>query len=97
MTGHGIALAIKRAVFRAAVPESPGIVSLTVEPRWFHSSFFPDPLPQPSLVIASPADRLVPVCQSEEFARVVGAKTHIFGVGEGVAHDLPLNITAGLS
>ena len=78
---------VKRAVFRAAVPESPGIQSLTVEPRWFHSSFFPNPLQQPSLVIASPADRLVPICQSEEFARVIGAKTHFFGAAEGVAHD----------
>lgn len=78
---------IKRAVFRAAVPESPGLQNLINEPRWFHSSFFPTPLQQPSLVIASPADRIVPVSQSKEFARVIGAKTHLFAEAAGVAHD----------
>ncbi len=78
---------VKRAVFRAAVPESPGIQSLVLEPRWFHSGFFPVPLQQPSFVIASPADRIVPLSQSEEFARVIGAGTHLFEEAAGVAHD----------
>ena len=78
---------VKRAVFRAAVPESPGIQSLAFEPHWFHSSFFPTPLQQPSLVIASLSDRIVPVSQSEEFARVIGARTHLFEETAGVAHD----------
>ncbi len=78
---------VKRAVFRAAVPESPGIQSLIFEPQWFHSGFFPPPLQQPSLVIASPADRIVPVTQSEEFARAIGAGTHVFDEVAGVAHN----------
>ncbi|MBU8912749.1 MAG: alpha/beta hydrolase [Spirochaetales bacterium] len=78
---------VKRAVFRAAVPEGPGIQSLAFEPHWFHSAFFPTPLQQPSLVIASPADRIVPVSQSEEFARVIGAGTHLFEEAAGVAHN----------
>jgi pimeloyl-ACP methyl ester carboxylesterase len=77
----------KRAVFKAAVRESPGIQSLGFEPRWFHSDYFPTPLLQPSLVIASPADRIVPVAQSEEFAGVLGGRAHLFDEEEGVAHD----------
>ncbi|MEE8441504.1 MAG: alpha/beta fold hydrolase, partial [Spirochaetia bacterium] len=78
---------VRRAVFRAAVPESPGIQSLIFEPHWFHSGFFSVPLQQPSLVIASPADRIVPLSQSEEFARTIGARTHLFEEAAGVAHD----------
>jgi pimeloyl-ACP methyl ester carboxylesterase len=78
---------VKRAVFRAAVREHDGIQSITYEPRWFHSGFFTEPLSQPSLVIASSADRIVPVSQSEDFARTIGAKTHLFSSEEGVAHD----------
>jgi pimeloyl-ACP methyl ester carboxylesterase len=77
----------RRAVFKAAVPESPGIQSLGFEPRWFHSDAFPTPLLQPCLVIASSADRIVPATQSEAFAEVIGAKTHLFDEESGVAHD----------
>jgi len=76
---------VRRSVFRSAVREKPGIQSLTFERRWFHSAFFPEPLPLPSLVIASPGDRMVPLSQSLEFARVLGSSTYV--TGTDVAHD----------
>ena len=77
----------KRAVFRAAVPESPGIQALTFERRWFHTDFFSEPLSQPALVVASACDRVVPFSQSESFARAIGARFHLLEEREGVAHD----------
>lgn len=79
--------AVRRSVFRAAVREKPGIQTLTFESRWFHSAFFPEPLEQPVLVIASPGDRIVPLSQSLEFARVLGASTHVLELDPPVAHD----------
>ena len=78
---------IRRSVFRSAVRESPGIQALTFERRWFHSAFFPVPLVQPTLVVASPGDRIVPVSQSVEFAKVLGATTHVMELEPAVAHD----------
>ena len=78
---------VQRQVFRSAVPEAPAIQALTFERQWFHTSFFPEPLPQPSLVVASHADRIVPVSQSLEFARVVGAQVHVFPADERIGHD----------
>ena len=78
---------MKRALFRAAVPEQDGIQRLTAERHWFHSSFFNEPLAQPSLVIASRADRIVPASQSERFAAAIGARAHLLGPDQGVAHD----------
>lgn len=78
---------VQRAIFRAAVPEPPGIQNLAFETHWFHTGEFAEPLPQPTLVIASEADRIVPVGQSLDFARVIGARVHVFSMNEGLGHD----------
>jgi len=74
-------------VFKNAVKESPEIQALAAQKKWFHTDTFPQSLPQPALVIASAADRIVPVSQSLSFAEALGARTHIFEEPDIVAHD----------
>lgn len=78
---------VRRAVFKSAQPESAELQKIQFERRWFHTDMLSERLPQPSMVIASPADRLVPVSQSEEFAQTIGAAVHIFDESLGVAHN----------
>jgi pimeloyl-ACP methyl ester carboxylesterase len=78
---------LQRAAFRAAVPEAPAIQALTFEKRWFHTDYFTEPLAQSALVIASEADRIVPVEQSVRFAEAIGARQHIFPAAEDVGHN----------
>ena len=78
---------VQRAVFKAAVPEAPAIQALTFEPRWFHTELLTEKLAQPSLVIASEADRVVPHEQSKVLAEVIGARFHLFPEAMNVGHD----------
>jgi predicted alpha/beta hydrolase family esterase len=78
---------LQREVFANAVAEAPALRELTVQPRHFHTDLFTGPLPVPSLVIASEADRIVPASQSRAFAEVLGSETLILPARERVGHD----------
>ena len=80
-------LPIQKRIFAAAVPESPALRELNLTPRFFHTDRFSSPLPVPSLVLASRADRIVPAARSEEFGRVLGSTLAIWPEAEGVGHD----------
>lgn len=80
-------IGIQKEVFANAVPEAPALRELTVQRRHFHTDLFTETLPVPSLVIASEADRIVPVDQSRAFGEVLGSELMILPRGEGIGHD----------
>lgn len=78
---------VQKEVFANAVPEAPALREITVQRRHFHTDLFTEPLPVPSLVIASEADRIVPVDQSRAFAKVLGSDLMVLPRNERVGHD----------
>lgn len=78
---------VQKEVFANAVPEAPALREITVQRRHFHTDLFTEPLPVPSLVIASEADRIVPVDQSRAFAKVLGSELMVLPRNERVGHD----------
>ena len=80
-------VSVQKEIFRRAVPEADAIRSLGFQKTWFHTALFTAPLPVPSLVICSEADRVVPIASSLEFARVLGSRTIVLPAEESVGHD----------
>ena len=78
---------IQKEVFANAVPEAPALREIAVQRRHFHTDLFTEPLPVPSLVIASEADRIVPADQSRAFGDVLGSELMILPRAERVGHD----------
>ena len=85
--GPAIPTERQRALFDRAVREQPGLRSLPWQREWFHSRSFPNGLEQPSVVIASAADRVVPAAQTRAFAAAIGAVYHEFPASEQIGHD----------
>lgn len=80
-------VADQKYVFAKAVPESSALRSVIFQPTWFHTDAFEQPLRQPSLVIASSEDRIVPSAESRQFAAVLGAEYTEFDARDNVGHD----------
>ncbi|TVQ29175.1 MAG: alpha/beta fold hydrolase [Spirochaetaceae bacterium] len=78
---------VQRAVFASAVPEAPALRELSFQRSWFHTARFDEPLSVPTLVVASEADRIVPVAQSSAFAAAIAATLRVFPGADGIGHD----------
>ncbi|MFP4373600.1 MAG: alpha/beta hydrolase [Spirochaetaceae bacterium] len=78
---------IQKSIFKRAVDESPELKELLFRPKRFHTDLFDGPLPVPTLVVASEADRIVPVRESLEFAERLGAATEVYAAARGIGHD----------
>jgi alpha-beta hydrolase superfamily lysophospholipase len=78
---------IQKSMFKRAVDESDELKSLIFQPKRFHTELFDAPLPVPSLVVASEADRVVPARESLEFAERIGAATEVYEARRTVGHD----------
>lgn len=78
---------LQKELFDQAVDESPELMALAFQKRWFHTDFFTEALQQPTLVIYSEDDRVIRPLESQKFARVLGAETRVFPKERGVAHD----------
>lgn len=77
----------QKYLFARAVPESAELQSEIFKRTWFHTDRFPKPLHQPSLVIASSEDRIVPSAESRQFAAVLGAQYVEFDATQDVGHN----------
>lgn len=78
---------IQKSIFKRAVDESPELKALIFQPKRFHTDLFDGPLLVPTLVVASEADKVVPVHESLEFADRLGAATAVYGARRKVGHD----------
>ncbi len=78
---------IQKRIFSQAVDEPPELLEMAFQKRWFHTDFFTEPLAQPTLVIYSESDRIVPPLETQHFARALGAETRVLPRERRVAHD----------
>jgi len=78
---------LQKELFEQAVDESPELMSLAFQKRWFHTDFFPEGLFQRSLAIYSEADHIVHPEETKQFAEALGAEIRLFPADRGVAHD----------
>jgi pimeloyl-ACP methyl ester carboxylesterase len=74
-------------MFKRAVDESPELQALLFRKRRFHTDLFDGPLPVPTLVVASEADRIVPAAESKAFAARLGAVLSVYDAHWNIGHD----------
>lgn len=79
--------AVQKRLFQRAVVESPGLQDDVYQRRAALVEEIASPLAQPSLVITSDADQIVPSDESVALAERLGARVHRFSQGERVGHD----------
>jgi predicted alpha/beta hydrolase family esterase len=77
----------QKYIFANAVPESDALRETVFAPTWFHTDTFTETLPQPSIAVASEADRIVPFHQTRAFAETLGARLVRFEASRRVGHD----------
>ncbi len=77
----------QRRIFDHAVRESKELQDEIFERRWFHTDYFPPPLEQPSLVVASAYDKTVPMQQTLQFADALDAERIVLDYSRKVAHN----------
>ncbi|HUX51981.1 MAG TPA: alpha/beta hydrolase [Spirochaetia bacterium] len=78
---------IQKRMFSEVVAETPALLDAVLAETQFHTTVLTHRLSQPSLVMASEADKVVPVAQSKALAGAIGAELSIFTASERVAHD----------
>lgn len=85
--GPDVPVKIQKDLFAKAVKEEQTVQEAAASKTWFHTDAFPNTLPMKSLVIASELDHIVPFYETLNFAKALGAETHVFAASERVGHD----------
>ena len=78
---------IQKQMFGQVVAETPALLDAVLAETQFHTTVLTHRLSQPSLVMASEADKVVPAAQSKALAGAIGAELSIFTASERVAHN----------
>ncbi len=85
--GPGTPVRLQKELFRRAVPESPALMQAVLARRPFFLDAFESPLPVPSLVLCSDADRITAADDSVRLAALLGADTERLPGTLGIGHD----------
>lgn len=85
-SGH-TPVSLQKELFKNAVPETLRLQEELFSPGRFRSEEFVAPLSQPSLAVASAADRIVPLRETRELADRLGALLYVYEPSRHVGHD----------
>jgi len=78
---------VQKSLWKKVVKESDELQEILFSDQWFHTDNLNKTLAQDSLIITSESDKIVPWEQSQEIAKGIGAKLHIFKKDQKVAHN----------